>query len=41
MKGGTSSAKNDFAMKIISFVEAGNSTGYMASVKREHDGIVR
>ena len=38
MKGSTSTAKSNFAIKIAAFVEAGNSTGYMYTVKREHDG---
>ena len=38
MKDNTSIAKNDFAMRITAFIEAGNSTGYMCTVKREHDG---
>ena len=38
LKGSTSTAKNDFAMKITAFVEAGNNTGYMCILKREHDG---
>ncbi len=33
--------RNDFAMKITAFVEAGHSTGYLADVKREHDGKIR
>ena len=37
MKGGTSTAKNDFAISITAFVEAGNNTGYMCIVKREHN----
>ena len=40
-KGGQRDTKNDFAIKIVAFVEAGNSTGYLASVKREHDGETR
>ena len=32
---------NDFAIKITSLVKAGQHTGYMAEVKREHDGSVR
>jgi hypothetical protein len=41
MKSGTSTAKNDFALKITAFVEAGNSTGYLGVLKREHDGKTR
>lgn len=37
-KSGVYSIKNDFAMKILCFIEAGNNTGFLASVKREHDG---
>ena len=40
-KGGQRDTKNDFAIKIVAFVEAGNSTGYLASVNREHDGEIR
>ena len=36
-----SDVKNDFAIDITAFVEAGTSTGYLARVKREHDGKVR
>ena len=41
VKGGNKEAKTDFAIKITAFVEAGNSTGYLADVKREHDGKTR
>lgn len=40
-KGGNDDIKNDFAIKILCFVEAGQSTGYLASVKREHDAKIR
>lgn len=40
-KGGNADIKNDFAIKILCFVEAGSSTGYLANVKREHDGKIR
>lgn len=40
-KGGIRDARNDFAMNITAFVEAGNSTGYLANVKREFDGKIR
>ena len=40
-RGGQRDAKNDFAIKIVAFVEAGNSTVYVASVKQEHDGETR
>lgn len=41
IKGGYKDAKNDFAVTLTAFVEAGSSTGYLADVKREHDGKVR
>lgn len=41
LKGGNSTAKNDFALKITAFVEAGSSAGYLCTVKREHDGKIR
>ena len=41
MKGGSMEVKNDFAIEIVSFVEAGSSTGYLAKVKRELDCKVR
>ena len=41
IKGERKDARNDFAMKIVSFVEAGSSTGYLCQVKREHDGMIR
>ncbi|SMN12437.1 hypothetical protein SPBRAN_887 [uncultured Candidatus Thioglobus sp.] len=34
-KCGSINDKNDFALKITHFIEAGNNTG---SIKREHDG---
>ncbi len=40
-KGGNIDVKNDSAMEIEAFVEAGSSTGYLAKVKRELDGKVR
>lgn len=36
--GSYSSRKCDFAIKLISLVEAGESTGYLADVKRCIDG---
>ncbi len=33
--------KNDFALEIVAFVEAGSNTGYLVKVKREHDSKVR
>ena len=41
MKSNQEDGRNDFAMEIIAFVEAGSNTGYLAKVKREHDGKVR
>lgn len=40
-KGAYKDAKNDFAITLTAFVEAGSSTGYLASIKREHDGKIR
>ena len=40
IKGAYKDAKNDFAITLTAFVEAGSSTGYLASIEREHDGKV-
>jgi hypothetical protein len=37
IKGSDKLTKNDFAMKMVALVEAGNDTGYLVDVKREHD----
>ena len=36
-KSGTKARRGDFALKIESFVEAGENTGYMCQIRREMD----
>jgi hypothetical protein len=37
----TRTRKGDFAMRILSFVEAGDNTGYFCNIKRQMDGLER
>lgn len=41
IKGDNKDARNDFALRMLCFVEAGNSTGYLCAVKRERDGLIK
>lgn len=41
IKGDNKDARNDFALRMLCFVEVGNSTGYLCAVKREHDGLIK
>ena len=40
-KGSVHHVLNDFAMSLKFIVNAGVNTGYLAEVKREHDGEMR
>lgn len=40
-KAGARTRKGDFAIKVVSFVKAGENTGYFCNIRREMDGIER
>lgn len=40
-KNETRTRKGDFAIKILSFVEAGENTGYFCKIKRQMDTLQR
>ena len=40
-KTGTRNRRGDFALKIESFVEAGENTGYMCQIRREMERLLK